>query len=188
MADTSLFSIGCMKRQHHLTPFWLALLSSPSLFLLGQIISSPTLFVPFAFLDKKFRSPFPLFSSLRTKIFWVQLQFWRASVLKHEWILNCTTPTRFLGKKKWRYTDQISPRLLPWYLEVVLKSEIRIKYAENIPFSWNIQTIPFFELIRNSKIKIPFSNFSIQFLRKSDLQEESPRVTSRSPDSINGIR
>ena len=24
---------------------------------------------------------------------------WRAPVLKHEWILNCTSPTRFLGKR-----------------------------------------------------------------------------------------
>ena len=30
--------------------------------------------------------------------------------------------------------DQISPRLLPWYLEFILKSELRIKYAETVPF------------------------------------------------------
>ena len=73
---------------------------------------------------------------------------WRAPVLKHEWILNCTTPTRFLGKESWRYIDQISHRLLLWYLEYNLNSEIRIKYAETV-HSCNIQTIPFFALIRN---------------------------------------
>ena len=28
--------------------------------------------------------------------------------------------------------DQISPRLLPWSLEFILNSEIRIKYAETV--------------------------------------------------------
>ena len=60
---------------------------------------------------------------------------WQAPVLKHEWILNCTTPTRLLGKESWRYIDQISPRLLPWYLEFILSSQIRIKYAETV-HSW----------------------------------------------------
>ena len=39
-------------------------------------------------------------------------------------------PARFLGKENWRYIDQISPRLLPWFLEFILNSELRIKYAE----------------------------------------------------------
>ena len=43
--------------------FWLALLYSPSPFLLGQIFSSPTPFLVFAFLDKNFLFQF-LFSLL----------------------------------------------------------------------------------------------------------------------------
>ena len=30
--------------------------------------------------------------------------------------------------------DQISPRLRPWNLEFILNFEIRIKYAEPVPF------------------------------------------------------
>ena len=41
----------------------------------------------------------------------------------------------FLGKETWRYIDQISPRLRPWYLEFILISEIRIEYAETV-HSW----------------------------------------------------
>ena len=57
-------------------------------------------------------------------------------------------PTRFLGKENWRYIDQISPRLLPWSLEFILNSELRIKYAEIVHY-W-FKQIPFFALIRNS--------------------------------------
>ena len=60
---------------------------------------------------------------------------WRVPVMKHEWILNRTSPTKFLGKETWRYIDQISPRLLPWYLEFILNSEIRNKYAETVLFA-----------------------------------------------------
>ena len=71
----------------------------------------------------------------------------RAPVLKHKWILNCTTPTRSLVKESWRYIDQISPRLLPWYLEFILNSEIRNKYAETVPFATfkQIQSLHWFE-------------------------------------------
>ena len=57
--------------------FRLALLYSPSPFLLGQFISSPTPFLPFAFLAKNCLSPIPLLSLLLTKIFQVQLQFYK---------------------------------------------------------------------------------------------------------------
>ena len=62
----SLFSFPLNGRDSLLL-FWLALLFSPSPFLLGQIISSPTPFLPFAFLEKTFISPIPLVFSLRTK-------------------------------------------------------------------------------------------------------------------------
>ena len=60
---------------------------------------------------------------------------WRAPVLKHEWILNCTTPHEIPRQRELTLLiDQISPRLLPWYLEFILNSELRIKYAETVPF------------------------------------------------------
>ena len=72
---------------------------------------------------------------------------WRAPVLKHEWILNCTTSTKSLGKESWRYVDQISPRLLPWYLEFILNSEKRNKYAETVLFATfkQFQSLHWFE-------------------------------------------
>ena len=73
---------------------------------------------------------------------------WRAPVPKHQWILNCTTLTTALKKESWLYIDQISPRLLPWFLEFVLSSQMRIKYAETVPLC-NNQTIPFSALIWN---------------------------------------
>ena len=72
---------------------------------------------------------------------------WRAPVLKLERILNCTPPTRFLGKENWRYIDQISHRLLLWSSETILNSEIRIKYAETV-HSWfkNFHFLHWFEI------------------------------------------
>ena len=87
MADTSFFLIGCIERQHAvilesiwetesiitrfpaqrtglltplLTCLTLLLLYSPSPFLLGQIILSPSPFLPLSFLDKNFLSPTPI--------------------------------------------------------------------------------------------------------------------------------
>ena len=83
MADTSFFSIGCMKRRHAviLESIWetdsiithflaqrtgllTLLLTCFTLlsfsFLLAQTISSPTPFLPFSFLDRNFLSPIPL--------------------------------------------------------------------------------------------------------------------------------
>ena len=61
----------------------------------------------------------------------------RAPVRKHEWILNCTTPPRGFPRQREStlLIDQISPRLRPWNLEFILNFEIRIKYAEPVPFS-----------------------------------------------------
>ena len=57
----------------------------------------------------------------------------RAPVLRHEWILNCTTPYEVPRQKELTLLiDQISPRLFPWSLEFILNSEIRIKYAETV--------------------------------------------------------
>ena len=78
---------------------------------------------------------------------------WRAPVLKHEWILNCATSTVLLGKERWRYIDQISPHLLPWFLEFILKFEIRIEYSETVPFC-NFQTIPSLALFWNFLFKL----------------------------------
>ena len=108
---------------------------------------------------------------------------WRAPVLKHEWILNCTTPTSFLGKKNWRYIEQISARMLPWYLAFILNSEIWIKYAETVLFHYNIQTIPFFALIRNSLIQTSlFDNLPSQAYksRVSEFQQIK-RLSQRYP-------
>ena len=60
--------------------------------------------------------------------------------------------------------DQISPRLRPWQLEFVLISEIRIKYAEIVPF-------PKFKLLLPSKsssltlLSAAFSHWSVTRLR-----------------------
>ena len=57
----------------------------------------------------------------------------RALLLKHEWILNCTTPHEVPRQRELTLLiDQISPRLLPWSLEFILNSESRIKYAETV--------------------------------------------------------
>ena len=45
---------------------------------------------------------------------------WRTPVLKRERVVNCTSLTRF-SKKNWRYLDQISHRLLPWYFIILCK-------------------------------------------------------------------
>ena len=90
MVGSSFFSIGCMKRQHAVIlesiwemdsiiiffPAQRTGLLSPLLtrfnllsfsLLFGQIVSSPTHFLPVAFLDKNFQSPISSLSSLGTK-------------------------------------------------------------------------------------------------------------------------
>ena len=92
MLGTSLFSIGCMKRQHAvilesigetesiislfpaqrtglLTPLLTCFALLAFSVSLGQIILGPTPILPFAFMDKNFLSPISLPSSPRAKIF-----------------------------------------------------------------------------------------------------------------------
>ena len=57
---------------------------------------------------------------------------WRAPVLKHEWIFNCTPPTKLLEKRidvthRSNFTSSAS-------MEFILNFEIRIKLTEPVPF------------------------------------------------------
>ena len=102
---------------------------------------------------------------------------WRAPVLKLEWILNCTTPYEAPRQSELTLLiDQISPRLLPWSLEFILNSELRIKYAETV-HSW-FKQIPFFELIQN----LLFNLFASQIHRgESQSYQQIIRLHRRYP-------
>ena len=102
---------------------------------------------------------------------------WQAPILKQEWISIYPTTTTFLGKEKWRYIDQISPRLLPWYLEFILNSEIRIKYAETVLFVCNIQRIPIFAWIGKSL----FDHFLINSFTSQTYKRRVPELQADHP-------